>query len=96
VLSNAPASLARTVRAADWSRSFTQLVFSCDLALLKPEREIYVQVERRTRRPPQELVFFDDRPPNVAGAAERGWRAHLWTGLKPARRVLATAGALGG
>ncbi len=29
VLSNAPASLARTVRAADWSRGFSELVFSC-------------------------------------------------------------------
>lgn len=94
VLSNAPASLARTVRAADWSRTFAHLVFSSDLALMKPEPEIYEQVEQRTGRPPQELVFFDDRPLNVDGAAQRGWRAHLWTGLAPAREVLVTAGAL--
>ena len=94
VLSNAPASLARTVRAADWSRGFTQLVFSCDLALMKPEPEIYEEVERRTGRSPRELLFFDDRPPNVDGAAQRGWQAHQWTGLSPARQVLAAAGAL--
>jgi putative hydrolase of the HAD superfamily len=96
VLSNAPASLARTVRAADWSRTFAQLVFSSDLALMKPEPEVYEQVEQRTGRPPQELVFFDDRPPNVEGAAQRGWQAHLWTGLAPAREVLVAAGALPG
>jgi putative hydrolase of the HAD superfamily len=94
VLSNAPASLARTVRAAEWSRGFSELVFSCDLGLMKPEPEIYRQVERRTGRAPQELLFFDDRPPNVDGAVRRGWQAHLWTGLAPARRVLTAAGAL--
>lgn len=94
VLSNAPASLARTVRAAAWSRGFGQLVFSCDLGLMKPEAGIYEHVERCTGRPPQELLFFDDRPPNVDGALRRGWQAHLWAGLEPARQVLTAAGAL--
>ena len=96
VLSNAPASLAAVVRAAGWSRAFGQLVFSSDLQLMKPEPQIYERVERRTGRQAHELVFFDDRPPNVAAAAERGWQAHLWTGLRPAREVLVTAGALPG
>ncbi len=96
VLSNAPASLASTVRAAGWSRGFAELVFSCDLARMKPEAEVYAEVERRTARAPQDLVFFDDRPPNVDGAARRGWQAHLWTGLDRARAQLVTAGALPG
>ena len=75
VLSNAPASLARTVRAADWSRAFSELVFSCDLGRMKPEAEIYEELERRTGRAPQELVFFDYRPANVDGARRRGWPA---------------------
>jgi putative hydrolase of the HAD superfamily len=96
VLSNAPTSLASTVRSAGWSRGFGQLVFSCDLGRMKPEAEVYAQVERCTGRPPHELVFFDDRPPNVEGAAQRGWSAHLWEGLEPARQVLVAAGALPG
>jgi len=96
VLSNAPASLARTVRAAGWSRGFFRLLFSSDLERMKPEPEIYAELERFTGRPPAELLFFDDRPPNVAGAADRGWQAHLWAGLHPAREVLAAAGALPG
>lgn len=94
VLSNAPASLAATVRAAGWSRGFGELVFSSDLGLMKPEPAIYAEVERRTGRAPGQLVFFDDRPVNVDAAAARGWQAHLWTGLLPARQVLADAGAL--
>ncbi len=96
VLSNAPASLASTVRAAGWSQGFSELVFSCDLARMKPEAEVYAAVEQRTGRPPQELIFFDDRPPNVDGAARRGWQAHLWTDLDRARAQLVTAGALPG
>ncbi len=96
VLSNAPASLARTVRAAGWSSGFDELVFSSELGLMKPEPGIYAEVEMRTGRPPQELLFFDDRPPNVDGALQRGWQAHLWAGLEPARRVLTAAGALPG
>lgn len=94
VLSNAPASLAATVRAAAWSRGFGQLVFSCDLGLMKPEPEIYRAVEQRTGRPAGELLFFDDRPVNVGGAAALGWQAHLWQGVPEARQVLAAAGAL--
>jgi len=96
VLSNAPAPLARTVRAADWSRTFCSLVFSCEIARMKPEPQAYAEVEQQTGRRPQELLFFDDRPPNVAGAAQRGWSAHVWGGLDPAREVLSAAGALPG
>lgn len=96
VLSNAPASLARTVRAAPWSRGFGELVFSSDLGLMKPEPDIYRAVERRTGRSAGELLFFDDRPVNVDGAAALGWQAHLWAGLRDARQVLVAAGALGG
>lgn len=43
----------------------------------KPDAAIYEHVERATGRRGGEVVFFDDRPENVAAAAARGWRAHV-------------------
>ncbi|KQS68251.1 HAD-IA family hydrolase [Modestobacter sp. Leaf380] len=91
VLSNAPRSLAATVRAADWSRGIDQLVFSSDLGLMKPDAAVYAAAEQAYGCDPSELVFFDDRPVNVAGAQAAGWGAHLWAGVPAAREVLGLA-----
>jgi putative hydrolase of the HAD superfamily len=88
VLSNAPRSLAATVRAAAWSRGIDQLVFSSDLGLMKPDPAVYAAAEQAYGCRPSELVFFDDRPVNVAGARAAGWGAHLWAGVPAARELL--------
>ncbi|MDP9826320.1 HAD family hydrolase [Kineosporia succinea] len=85
LLSNAPASMARIVKAADWSAGFDERFFSCDLGLIKPEAKIYEVVEERLGA---QLVFFDDRPPNIEAARARGWQAHLWTTPEACREVL--------
>ncbi|MCE0536897.1 HAD family phosphatase [Kineosporia rhizophila] len=94
LLSNAPASMARVVKDSDWSAGFDQRVFSCDLGLVKPDPRIYRAVEERLGRPGPELVFFDDRPPNVTAARERGWQAHRWTTPEACREVLVELGLL--
>ena len=43
---------------------------------------------------PLSLTFFDDRPENVAGAIEAGWRARVWAGHADARSFLAENGLL--
>ncbi|HZL37765.1 MAG TPA: HAD family phosphatase [Tepidisphaeraceae bacterium] len=40
----------------------------------KPDPAIYEHVERATGRAGSEILFFDDLPENVEGAAKRGWR----------------------
>ncbi len=89
VLSNAPASLARAVRAAAWSPLFRTLVFSSDLGMMKPDPLIYRAADAELGVSPSDVVFFDDRPVNVEAAREHGWRAHVWTGCEQARAVLA-------
>ncbi len=96
VLSNAPLSLARVVRAAAWSAPFEVLVFSAELRVAKPEPAIYDAVERALGLAGEELVFFDDRPVNVEAAVSRGWRAHLWQGAGTARERLVEEGLLPG
>ncbi|GAA1683171.1 hypothetical protein GCM10009680_23470 [Streptomyces yatensis] len=94
VLSNAPGSMARAVRRAPWSDDFESLVFSSDLGLMKPDPLVYRAADERLGRAPSEVVFFDDRPENVAAARAHGWRAHVWTGGDAAAAVLAREGVL--
>jgi putative hydrolase of the HAD superfamily len=88
ILSNAPRSMAEVVRSAAWSDPVEHLVFSCDLEAAKPEPAAYAAVEEAFGVPGERVVFFDDRPANVAAAQERGWRAHLWDGAEAARKSL--------
>lgn len=96
ILSNAPATLAKAVRAAEWSDVFGSLVFSSDVGLMKPDPLVYRAADDRSGRSPREVVFFDDRPRNVASARAHGWRAHVWTGCDDALAVLAREGVIDG
>ncbi len=60
--------------------SFDRAFVSGQLRMLKPEPGIYAAVEEGTGHPPERLLFADDRPENVAAAAARGWRVHLFDG----------------
>ncbi len=91
VLSNAPAPLAASVRAAGWSDPFDVLVFSCDLGVVKPDPAIYAAADRAYGTRPGDVVFFDDRADNVAAARTHGWDAHVWTGADDALAVLGAA-----
>ncbi|MFC4950561.1 HAD-IA family hydrolase [Pseudonocardia sp. GCM10023141] len=88
LLSNAPAPLATAVRAAHWSARFAHLVFSADLALVKPDPAIYAAADGVYGTARGDVVFFDDRADNVAAARAHGWDAHLWTGVATARDAL--------
>lgn len=94
LLSNAPTSMARWVPTCAWARPFEHLVFSANLRLLKPDPAVYAEVTSRFEVDPGDILFFDDRPENVAGALEHGWQAHMWIGIDGARAVLTSCGAL--
>lgn len=61
---------------------FDQLFVSGHLGVIKPASAIYEHVERGSGVPPESLLFTDDLPENIAAAAERGWKTHLFTGWK--------------
>jgi putative hydrolase of the HAD superfamily len=89
VLSNAPAPLAAAVRAAAWSAPIDVLVFSADLGLAKPDPAIYAAADSAYGTTPADVVFFDDKPENVAAARAHGWDAHVWVGPEEALAMLA-------
>jgi putative hydrolase of the HAD superfamily len=92
LLSNAPRSLADEVHGAEWGELFPVKIFSCEVGVAKPRSEAYAAVEDALGLPGEELIFFDDRPVNVAAARERSWSAHEWHGPGRCMADLAAAG----
>ncbi|MFY1636065.1 HAD-IA family hydrolase [Solwaraspora sp. WMMB335] len=72
LLSNAPASLATAIEAAAWAAGFEHLLFSCRLALAKPDPAVYRALLRRLGAQPSQVTFVDDRVENVRAAARSG------------------------
>lgn len=88
VLSNAPGPLAAAVRAAQWSAGIAHLVFSAEVALVKPDPQIYSHADSVYGTEPGDVVFFDDRVENVQAARAHGWDAHVWAGADAALDIL--------
>jgi putative hydrolase of the HAD superfamily len=78
ILSNAPAEVADEIDDAPWLAAFGWRFFSCRLRAIKPEEAAYRGVLDALGAEPGEVVFFDDRPANVAGAARIGIDARLF------------------
>ena len=59
-------------------REFDRHYISGEMGLIKPDPAIYSAVEQDCGLPPETLLFTDDRADNIAAAAARGWRTHLF------------------
>jgi HAD superfamily hydrolase (TIGR01509 family) len=62
--------------------------------LRKPEPAIYRRALEILGPPPDRVLFIDDRPENVTGAAAEGMRAILFQGEETLRRELQGIGVL--
>ncbi len=71
-------ALARTEY--DFLSEFDRPYVSGHMGVIKPDPQIYKMVEDDSAIAPGALLFTDDRPDNIAAAAERGWRTHLFDG----------------
>lgn len=78
ILSNAPATLRPAAEASDWYPLIERLFISGELGMVKPDPEIYTAIQDELGVAPDRIAFIDDRLPNVTGAADAGWQAHLW------------------
>jgi len=64
----------------DFLGEFDAEFISGRLRVMKPDARIYELLEAGTGVPPDRLLFTDDRRENIAAAAARGWRTHLFEG----------------
>jgi putative hydrolase of the HAD superfamily len=71
-------------------RAYLEAAFSsCYLGLRKPEPAIYRRALDILGRPPQRVLFIDDRAENAAGAAAAGMKTIRFTGAEALRSELA-------
>ncbi|ANB33100.1 2-haloacid dehalogenase [Rhodovulum sulfidophilum] len=75
---NGPFEIAR--RAYPFFELFDRLYVSARLRVLKPDPRIYEILETDSGIAPERLIFTDDKAENIAAAAARGWKTHLFEG----------------
>lgn len=78
ILSNAPIEVAGAIDRAPWLAGFQPRVFSCRLRLSKPDPAVYHRILDHLAARPEDSIFFDERPENVA-ARSVGIQVHLFT-----------------
>jgi putative hydrolase of the HAD superfamily len=75
-------------------RYFKVALSSCYVGLRKPDLAIYRRALEIFGAPPERVLFIDDRPENVAPAAESGMRTIVFQGEDALRRQLKELGVL--
>lgn len=95
-LSNMPAEIWPEVRTAFPVLSrFRQVVVSGEIKLVKPDPKIFhYTLSRMGGALPDEVLFIDDSPKNVATADALGFRTHLFRGAAGLERALILEGLL--
>lgn len=72
VLSNMSKDYIEFLREMPVFQHFEGEIVSCEVGLIKPEREIYNLLLDRYNLVPEQTIFIDDRKPNVDAGAEVG------------------------
>ena len=76
----------------DWWAHFEHVTNSAEVGVLKPDPRIYAHLLDTNALTPEETVFFDDMPGNVAGARDAGMHAFVFTDAAQAERDLESLG----
>lgn len=79
LLSNMPVTLRDALQRCAWLPAFDQRTFSCDLAITKPSPRIYLHCLGELGLAPWDVLFVDDRAPNVQAAQAVGMHAFQFT-----------------
>ena len=88
LLSNAGFDYSSPFRFSPMAQCFERMFVSAEMLSLKPDPEIYLEVARDLAIEPQQLVFIDNKPVNVEGAAALGITAHHFTTVDGLRGFL--------
>ncbi len=78
ILSNMPVPVRDYILRCAWLPEFDALTFSCEVGVCKPAPEIYRNCLTQLGIKPTEVLFLDDREPNVRAAEALGLHAILF------------------
>lgn len=70
---------ARAAETYDFLNEFDADFISGHMKVIKPDPLIFEGLETKLGLSGEALIFTDDSPANIAAAAARGWRTHLFT-----------------
>ncbi len=73
----------------EFLRPFDHRILSHEVGVRKPAAGIFAHARRLAACAPEEIVFIDDMPANVAGAVACGWQGLVYTDIDSLRRDLA-------
>ena len=79
-MSNASAMQPKYWQKVPASRYFDGTLISCNVHAVKPCKEIYRIFSEKYHLKPEECLFIDDAPANVAGAIACGWQGIVFHG----------------
>lgn len=75
---------------------FEGYIFSYQHRAMKPDAKLYEALEREAGCRGGEILYFDDRPENIAAGAERGWQTILHDSPEQTRAEVEQRGILNG
>lgn len=83
IISNMPVPIMKEIekRYCDCLPIFDSLIFSCNLAVVKPDAEIYIHCLKEINLKAEECLFIDDARVNIDGAEKVGLNTFLFTGF---------------
>jgi FMN phosphatase YigB (HAD superfamily) len=76
-------------------KNFDGYIYSYQVRMMKPNSGIYEAMEKLCGRTGADIVYLDDRPENVAGGNNLGWRAFLHETPERSRDIVTKLGLLG-
>jgi putative hydrolase of the HAD superfamily len=79
-----------------WVQRFTQLTWSCELHIAKPDPAIYLHTCQGLGTTPADTLFVDDKPENIRAAEALGLHGILFTTIAQLRHDLAARRLLEG
>jgi putative hydrolase of the HAD superfamily len=88
LLSNAPCEFAAVMAGHPALASFDHIIFSSWIGVVKPEPGAFHAALEQLARPPDQILFIDDRAANVQAAIEAGLQAVRFTSAKDLRAEL--------